>query len=148
MYVIRLDTGQFYQASGTVTIPWANPNPSTPLTIQRTLLWGGISIGANMDFSTALYITGADMAFYGVGASAPAVPGWMPLDVLSFDRYGPSNGQPYQHWWDWKESGVQLGPGERLLLQANCVNHGGVNPVFNTPAAADNCHAQAYIWMT
>lgn len=146
MYVVHLDSGIFYQASGVVDIRYTNP-ATYDLQIIKTLIWGGVSIGAVMDMTAELYLTGPENNLVSVGDTMNAT-GWMPLDYLAFDRYGASNGQPYQHWWDWRECNVNLHPGQQLALQASCVQHGtGTNPVMGTPYANDNCQAQAYIWM-
>lgn len=148
---IRLDTGQFWQANGTVQREWVNgpyASGQTPVTfkILRVSLWGGMSIGANMDFSAAAYVTGQGWFYQDQGASE-----WTPLAYMSLDRYGISNGQPYQSEWDWShidsENPLVILPNQRVILQANCVQHGGTNPVFGTPAANDNAHAQMYIWL-
>ncbi len=145
MLCVRLDTGQFYQADGTITKTWAS-DQSVPLKIAKVLLWGGISIGAIMDFSATLYATGQGAFIVTPGVQ---VVNWMPLAVASVDRYGTSNGQPYLWWVDWAAQGLMLAPGQQLILQANCVNHNpGTNPVIGTPGPADNCHAQAYVWLT
>ena len=148
MYVVALDTGQFWQADGTKHVEWANPNSTYTITVHQTMLWGGMSIGANMDFAAALYLTGPEHNLHRVWPGGVTdSPTLLPLEILSLDRYGESNGQNYQHTSTW--AGMTLQPGYRLILQANCVQHGvGANPVMGTPYANDNAHAQAYIWMT
>lgn len=148
MICLNLDTGQFYPASGTVSVNWANgpyPAPATPITYQvlRVSLWGGLSIGANMDFAAALYVSG-NGTFYRVNKDSGP---WMPLAYTAFDRYGTSDGQSYQQEWDWDSYGIIVNPNDQIMLQANCVNHGVTNPVFGTPASADNAQAQAYVWL-
>lgn len=150
MYCVHLDTGQFYQANGTVNVSWVNPVAWVwPLKVLRVSLWGGLSIGSIMDFSAALYLTGPGYNLERVSlAGLPSSPGLIPLAYLSFDRYGVSNGQNYQVEKDWKDYNILIQPGQQLLLQANCVQHNpGTNPVIGGPAPADNAHAQAYIWM-
>ena len=149
MFALSLDTGQFYQHQGTVIVEWANVYGSPALKIERVSLWGGLSIGATMDFATALYVTNPNTAFWRIGGGAPHVPGWMPLEWMAIDRYGASNGQNYQKEKDWSQYNITVEPGEKLILHANCVQHNpGTNPVMGTPASGDNAHAQAYIWMS
>lgn len=161
MYLVHLDTGQFWEANGTITRTWTNPS-SQPMLIHRTSLWGGMSIGANMDFAAALYITGNGHYMAYVGPSPIADSYWMVLNYMALDRYGESNGQNYQQETDWttlKDGAgnfkpLWLEPGQQLILQGNCDQHGGeagsswLNKVFVTPASNDNGHAQARIWMS
>lgn len=145
MYVYHLDTGQFWQADGTVQREWTNPWPN-PVTIQRVSLWGGLSIGAIMDFAAALYVTGPGNYLERDNGSVEV--NLMPLAYMALDRYGPSNGQNYQIDKDWEQYGVLVHPGQKLILQANCVQHNpSTNPVIGGPGSGDNAHAQAYIWM-
>jgi hypothetical protein len=145
LYTIHLDTGIYYPPQGTLTVVWTNPF-GIPLKIPRVSIWGGVTIGANMDFSASLYISGPDKWLYSVG-DAMNVPGWAPLAYMSFDRYGPSNGQNYEKIVDWGQFGLTLDPGQSVILQANCVDH-GPNTVFGWPGTNDNCQAQAYIWFS
>lgn len=144
-YVIHLDSGIYFPPQGTVTITWTSP-ATIPMKIQRVSIWGGITIGANMDFAAALYLTGPDKWLFSVGDAMQA-PGWAPLAYLAFDRYGPSNGQNYEKTVDWGGFNLTIAPGQQLILQANCVDH-GPNTVFGWPGTQDNCQAQAYIWMS
>lgn len=148
MFALSLDTGQFYQHQGTVSVEWTNA-AAWPYHIERVSLWGGLSIGATMDFACALYVTNPNTGFWRVGPGATHAPGWLPLAWLALDRYGTSNGQNYQQDKDWDHYGLFVDPGEKLILHGNCFQHNpGANPVMGTPASADNAHAQAYIWMT
>lgn len=144
-YAVHIDTGIYFPPQGTVTVTWTNPF-GIPLKVQRVSIWGGVTIGANMDFAASLYLTGPDRWMVNVGAN-PMSAQLAPLAYMAFDRYGASNGQNYEKTVDWNQFDLTVGAGESLILQANCVDH-GPNPVFGWPGTNDNCQAQAYIWLS
>jgi hypothetical protein len=139
---IHLNTGLFYTRDGTITMTWVNDR-GAPQKVRRVLLWGGMTIGSVMDFAESLYVTGVGNM---VDVEEREVD-WFPLAISAPDRYGSSNGQPYERWIDWDEYDIVIQPGQKLILQAWCADHAG-NMVFpQSTQGMNQGHAQAWIWM-